>query len=72
MVHIKEPFLLIKKTGPDGTVAMSLANGLVVLGSHLDTVSNPEQVFKGPVGRCKAITPSSFSLTSNRVTTNYN
>ena len=27
--------------------------------------------FKVPMGRCMATTPSSFSLTSNRVTTNY-
>ena len=43
-------------TGPDGTVAMSSANGWV---------------FKAPMGRCKATTPSSLALSSNRVTTNY-
>ena len=47
-----------------------------VLGSHLSTGSNLKRFFfKGPMGRCKgrckATTPSSFSLTSNRVTTNY-
>ena len=47
-------------TGPDG---------VVVLGSHLGTGSNPELVFKGSMGRCT--TPSSFSVTSNKVTTNY-
>ena len=31
--------------------------------------SNPERVFKDPVGRCKATTPSSFSMTCNSVTT---
>ena len=55
-------------TGPDGALVMSSANGL---GSHLGTGSNPERAFKGPMGRCKATTPSSFSLTSNRVITNY-
>ena len=57
-------------TGPDGAVVMSSANGL---GSYLSTGSNPERVFKfnGPMGRCMATTPSSLSLTSNRVTTNY-
>ena len=42
-----------------------------LMGSHLGTGSNPEWVFKDPMGRCKASTPSSLSLTSNRVTTNY-
>ena len=42
-----------------------------VLGSHLSTIFNPERVFKGPIGRRKATTPSSLSLTSKRVTTNY-
>ena len=55
----------------DGAVVMSSANGLVGTGSYLGTGSNPERVFKGPVGRCMATTPSSFSLTSNRVTTKY-
>ena len=32
--------------------------------------SNTEQISKCPMGRCKATTPFSFSLTSNRVTTN--
>ena len=31
--------------------------------------SNPERFFKGTMGRCKATTTSSLSLTSNRVTT---
>ena len=46
-------------TSPDGAVAMSSANGL---GSHLGIGSNPERVFKGPVGRCKATTLSFLSL----------
>ena len=58
-------------TGPDGAVVMSSANGLVGTGSYLGTGCNPERDFKGPMGRCKATTPSSFSLTSNRVTTNF-
>ena len=41
------------------------------MGSHLGTGSNPEWAIKGPMGRCKATTPSSLSLTSNRVTTNW-
>ena len=45
------------------------ANGLV--GSHLGTGSNLNWVFKGPMGRCKATTPSSLSLPSKWVTTNY-
>ena len=52
-------------TGPNGAVAMSSTNGLIGTGS------NPEQVFKAPMGRCKTTTPSSLSLNSNRVTTNY-
>ena len=43
----------------------------IILGSHLGTGFKSERVFKGPMGRCKATTPSSLSLTSNRVTTNY-
>ena len=58
-------------TGPYGAVAKSL--GWQVLGSHLITGFNLERVFKGPMAldRCMATTPSSFSLTSNRVNTNY-
>ena len=33
--------------------------------SCLGTGSNPEQVCKGPMGRCKATTHSSLSLTIN-------
>ena len=59
MQSVTLPFHFVPtSTGPDGTGAMSLANGLVGTGSN-------------PVCRCKAITPSSISLTSNRVTTNY-
>ena len=32
MMHIKDPMLLIGKTGPDGTVVKSSANGLVDTG----------------------------------------
>ena len=59
----------IHKTGPAGAVAKSSANGLV--GTGFASRSNPERVFKDPMGRCKATTPSSLSLTSNRFTTNY-
>ena len=58
--------MLIGKTGSDGAVAMSSANGLVGAGAD----SNPG-FLKGPMGRCMATTPSSLSLTSNRATTNY-
>ena len=57
-------------TGPDGTVAMSSVNGLVGTGFASRYRLQPRAVPVG-VGRCKAITPSSFSLTSNGVTTNY-
>ena len=60
-------FLICKITvslSLNGTVAMSSANGLV---------GNEFFLFKAQwVGRCKATTPSSLSLTSNRVTTNPN
>ena len=58
-------------TGPDGAVVISSANGLVGTGSYLGTGCNPERVFKSPMGRCKATTHPSLSLTSNRFTTNY-
>ena len=60
-------------TGPDGAVAKWSAKGTgrYVLGSYLGTDSNSECVLKAQMGRCKATTPSSLSLTSNRVTTNY-
>ena len=45
------------------SMAQLLSHLLTVLGLHLVTGSNPEQVFKGPIGRCKATTPSSLSLT---------
>ena len=60
-----------QKTSPDGAVAMSLANGLVGTGIASRYRLQPRAGSKGPVGRCKATTPSSFSLTSNRITTNY-
>ena len=63
--------MFLSVTSPDGAVAMSSANGLVGTGSHLGTGSNPVRVFKGPMGRCKATTHSSLTLTSNRVTINY-
>ena len=50
--------------GLNGTVAKSLAN-MLVLGSYLGTGFHPEWIFTGPVFRCKAITPSSFSVTSH-------
>ena len=48
-------------TGPDGAMAKSSANGL----------AHTQSIFLCPMGRCKATTPSTNSLTSNRVTTNF-
>ena len=58
-------------TGPHGAVAMSSANGLVGTGIVSRYQLQSRAGFKGPMGRCKATKPSSLSLTSNRVTTNY-
>ena len=58
-------------TGPDGAMAKSLANGLVGTGFVSRYRLQPIADFKGPMGRCKATTPSSLSLTSKRVTSNY-
>ena len=59
-----------KNTGPDGSVVMASANGLVGTGfASRYQLQIPERVFKDPTGRCVATTPSSLSLTSNRVTT---
>ena len=57
-------------TGADGAVAMSSANGLVGTVFASRYWLQPQRVFKGPMGRCMATTPSSLSLPSNRVTTN--
>ena len=64
----------IKTFGMDRPVPAPMAQWLChrlmgwwVLGSHIGTGSNPEQVFKGPMGRCKATTPSSLSLTTNHL-----
>ena len=62
---------MVGDTSPDGAVAMLSINGLVDMVLHLSTGSNPERVFKVPMDRCKATTPSSLSPTSNRVNTNY-
>ena len=59
------------KTGLDGAVAMSSVNGLIGTGFASQYRLQPKRGFKGPIGRCKETTPSSLSLTSNRVTTNY-
>ena len=45
-------------------MAKSLANELVGTGF---TSQYWLQVFKDPVGRCKSITPSSLSLTTNKL-----
>ena len=39
-----------------------------VLGSHLGTGFNSEQGFKEPIARRQATTPSSLSLTTNKLT----
>ena len=38
--------------------------GWYIMDSHLGIGSNSERDFKGPMGGCKATTPSSLSLTS--------
>ena len=52
-------------------VAMSSANGLVDTRLANRYRLQPRVSFKGSMGRCEATTPSSLSLTSNRVTANY-
>ena len=52
-------------SGPDGGVVMSSANGLVGTGFTSRYRLQPGACFKGPMGRRKATTPSSLSLTSN-------
>ena len=56
-----------RDTGADAAVTKSTANGLIRTGLPAHT----EQTFKGLMGGCEVTTPSSFSLTSNRVDTNY-
>ena len=71
--HMSFPFLPLLTVITPALIAQWLCHclmGWLVLGSHLGICSNPEQVFKDLKGRCMATTPSSFSLTSNRVTTN--
>ena len=53
--------------GPMAQWLNHLLVGWQILCSHLGTGSNGERVFKGLMGRCKANTLFSFSLTSNRV-----
>ena len=64
---------VVYNTGPDGAVVMSLANGLVGPGfASREPAPTQSGFLKAQwVGRFKATTPSSLSLTSNRVTTNY-
>ena len=52
-------------TGPDGAVTMSSANGLVGTGFVSRYRLQPERVFKGPMGKCKATTASFISFTTN-------
>ena len=51
-------------------MATALANWLVGTGFASRYPLHHRVGFKGPMGRGKATTPSSLSLTSNRVTTN--
>ena len=59
-VHVKhfEPDPMHAEPAPMAQWLCHLLMGWLVLGSHLGTGSNPERDFKGPVGRCKATTPS--------------
>ena len=53
-------------------MAKSSVNGLVGIGFASRYRLKPRtSFFKGPMGRCTAISPFSLSITSNRVTTNY-
>ena len=63
--------ICLKMTGLDGAVATSSANGLVGTGFTSQYRLQQRAGFKGPMGRCKATTPSYVSVTSKRVTTNY-
>ena len=65
------PSLVWIGTGPDGAVAMSSANGLVGTGFASSTQIVFVFLKAHWIVRCKTTTPSSLSLTSNRVTTNY-
>ena len=57
---------VVYKEGRDDAVAMSSVNGLVDTGFASRYRLQPRVgFFKGPMGRCNATTPSSFSLTSN-------
>ena len=47
--------------GPDGAVAMSSTNELVDTGFASRYRLHPKWVFKGPMGRYRATTPSSLS-----------
>ena len=58
--------------GVYGSVVKSSANGLVStwFASHYQ-LEPKAGILKAQLGRCMATIPTSFSLTSNRVTTNY-
>ena len=68
---LKTLFWVGASISPDGAVAISLANRLVGTGFILRYQLQPRAGFSGSMGRCKATIPTSFSLTFNRVTTNY-
>ena len=68
MAYLINVSSIVPKTDTDGTVAMSSANGLVGTGFATRYRLQPRA---GQMGRCKTTTPSSPSLTSSRVTTNY-
>ena len=51
--------LLVVNVREEGVMALNLPIGPLKSSSGLEPV--PERVFKGPMGRCKATTPSSLS-----------
>ena len=51
----------------DGAVAKTWANGLVCSGIKSWYQLQPRHVFKSPIDKCKATTPSSLSLTTNKI-----
>ena len=50
--------LIVFLNSPDGEVVNILASGLVGTGFPSQYWLQPMEVFKGPLGRCKATTPS--------------
>ena len=66
--------ITLEKTGHDGAVVKSSANGLIGTGFASQYRLQPSAgcwFFKCSMGRYKATTPSSFSLTSNQTDNMY-